>query len=428
MQCKEYKSVGEELWHEKLCNGLNVIVIPKKNFSRTYAFFAVNYGGCDRRFKLDGKWQDTPAGVAHFLEHKMFDMPDGSNALTVLSENGASPNAFTANGMTGYLFRCTDRFEENLAVLLSFVTTPYFTVESVEKEQGIIGQEIKMGEDSPGHRVRQNLMRALYVGHPVRDSIAGTVESISEITADVLYACHKAFYNPANMVLCVSGNADPETVKRIALENVKALAAEIPERDYGVEESVFPAKIRMEEHMEVALPLFMFGAKLSYAEDGRQLLRQLLAGELACEMLMGESSELYAEMYKEGLINRAFYCGTADFPGGAFTAAGGESRDPYAVMDRVTRAAAELAKSGGTELFERLKKAMLGSTIRALDSVENICHNEAEAFFHGYSSLEAKDILLQVTIDDCRDFLREYFAIERLAMSVVRPLDDKERA
>lgn len=425
MRSIEYRSVGEEVWYEKLYNGLTILVVPKKDYSRTYAFFAVNYGGCDRRFKLDGEWHDTPAGVAHFLEHKMFDMPDGSNALTTLSENGASPNAFTANGMTGYLFRCTDKYEENLATLLRFVTTPYFTAESVAKEQGIIAQEIRMGEDSPGRRVRQNLMRALYTGHPVRDSIAGTVESIAEITPEVLYACHKAFYNPSNMVLCVSGNADPETVKRIVLDNVRTMGAEVPERDYGEAEGSMPGKVRLEENMAVATPLFMFGAKLPYEADGRLFLKKLLTGELACEMLMGESSELYARMYREGLINRSFYCGTADFPGGAFMAAGGESKDPYAVMDLVTEAAAKLAEGGGEELFERLKKAMLGSTIRSLDSVENICHNEAEAFFHGYSSFEAKDILLSVEIEDCRAFLREYFAIERLAMSVVRPIEDK---
>ncbi|MDD6189735.1 MAG: pitrilysin family protein [Clostridiales bacterium] len=425
MRSIEYKSVGEEVWYEKLYNGLTILVVPKKNYSRTYAFFAVNYGGCDRRFKLDGEWHDTPAGVAHFLEHKMFDMPDGSNALTILSENGASPNAFTANGMTGYLFRCTDKYEENLATLLRFVMTPYFTAESVAKEQGIIAQEIRMGEDSPGRRVRQNLMRALYTSHPVRDSIAGTVESIAEITPEVLYACHKAFYNPANMVLCVSGNADPETVKRIVLDNVRTMGAEVPERDYGEAEGPMPGKVRLEEKMAVAMPLFMFGAKLPYEADGRLFLKQLLTGELACEMLMGESSELYARMYREGLINRSFYCGTADFPGGAFMAAGGESKAPYAVMDRVTEAAAKLAEGEGEKLFERLKKAMLGSTIRSLDSVENICHNEAEAFFHGYSSFEAKDILLSVEIEDCRAFLREYFAIERLAMSVVRPIEDK---
>jgi len=426
MKLIEYKNVGEEVWYEKLYNGLSVFVVPKKDFSRTYAFFAVNYGGCDRRFKLDGEWHDTPAGVAHFLEHKMFDMPWG-NALTALSENGASPNAFTGNGITGYLFRCTDKFEENLALLLEFVTTPYFTEESVAKEQGIIGQEIKMGEDDPGRRVHYNLMKALYANHPARDSIAGTVESIAEITPEVLNACHKAFYNPANMVLCVSGNADPETVKRIALEKIKTAKGEVPERDYGEEESAMPARVRFEEYMEVATPLFMFGAKLPYEKEGRTFLKHLLAGELACEMLMGESSELYASMYAEGLINRSFYCGTSDFPGGAFVVAGGESKDPYAVMERVCDAAAVLSEGGGEALFERLKKAMLGSTIRALDSVENICHNEAEAFFHGYSSFESRDILLSVRIEDARAFMKEYLVLEKMAMSVVRPVAEKAK-
>ena len=426
MNLVEYKNIGEEVWHEKLYNGLNIFVIPKRGFNRTYAFFAVNYGGCDRRFMLDGKWHDTPAGVAHFLEHKMFDMPEG-NALTMLSENGASPNAFTGNGITGYLFRCTDKFEEDLALLLKFVTTPYFTAESVAKEQGIIGQEIKMGEDDPDRRVHTNLMKALYGHHPVRDSIAGTVESIAEITPEVLYTCHKAFYTPSNMVLCVSGNVDPETVRRVALENARSASNEVTQRDYGGDDGVLPARIRYEEFMSISAPVFMFGAKLPYENDGRLFLKKLLAGELACEMLMGESSELYAEMYRDGIINPTFYCGTSDFPGGAFVTAGGESRQPYEILDRVISEAEKLGQSGGEELFERLKKAMLGSTIRSLDSVESICHNEAEAFFHGYSSFEARDILLGVTIDDARAFMREYFVIERMAMSIIRPLEEKQK-
>lgn len=421
MELIEYKRLGEKVWHERLDNGLNIFVIPKRGFSRTYAFFAVNYGGCDRRFELGGQWYDTPAGVAHFLEHKMFDMPEG-NALNMLSENGASPNAFTGNGITGYLFRCTDKFEENLTMLLKFVTTPYFTAESIKNEQGIIGQEIKMGEDDPSRRVHNNLMRALYAYHPVRDSIAGTVESIAEITPEVLYSCHKAFYNPANMVLCVSGNADAETVSRIAREIVTESGAEIPKRDYGEKESLLPHMAKIEEKMEVSAPIFMFGAKIPYNGGGKSFIKTRFAGELASEMLMGESSELYSKMYAEGIINPTFYCGTADFPEGAFVAAGGESRKPYEVMDRVLKAAKELSESGGEALFERLKKTMLGASIRALDSVENICHNEAEAFFEGYSSFEAADILMSVELEDARNFMREFFAGERLAMSVIYPI------
>ena len=205
------------MYREVLENGLHVFVFPKPEFQKSYAFFATNYGGMDLRFCLDGTWHDTPAGVAHYLEHKMFDTKEG-NALQKLTANGASPNAFTSNAITGYYFECTEQFEENLKTLLSFVSVPYFTQESVDKEQGIIGQEIGMIEDDPDWKVFTNLMKGLYEHHPIRLSVAGSVESIARITPQTLYDCHKAFYDPANMVLCVAGNQDPERVCQIARE------------------------------------------------------------------------------------------------------------------------------------------------------------------------------------------------------------------
>ena len=187
-----YSRVGETLFHTRLENGLPIYVNVKPGFRKAFAFFATNYGGMDLRFQLDGTWQETPAGVAHFLEHKMFDTKEG-NALQDLAANGASPNAFTSSAITGYYFECTEQFEENLKTLLSFVSVPWFTPESVEKEQGIIGQEIQMIEDDPEWQVFIHLLSGLYEHHPIRFSVAGSRESISHITADTLYACHKAF-------------------------------------------------------------------------------------------------------------------------------------------------------------------------------------------------------------------------------------------
>ena len=204
MVSKEYPRIGETMLHARLENGLHIYVDQKPEFQKSYAFFAANYGGMDMKFRLDGVWQDTPAGVAHFLEHKMFDTEDG-NALQDLAANGASPNAFTSSAMTGYYFESTEKFYENLKILLSFVSIPWFTRESVDKEQGIIGQEIRMVEDDPDNQVFYALMECLFDHHPIRVPIAGTRESISHITADTLYACHKAFYTPSNMVLTVAG-------------------------------------------------------------------------------------------------------------------------------------------------------------------------------------------------------------------------------
>ena len=213
MVSKAYPRVGETLYHEVLDNGLHIYVDRRPEFQKSFAFFATNYGGMDMKFHLDGQWRDTPAGVAHFLEHKMFDTEDG-NALQDLAANGASPNAFTSSAITGYYFESTEKFFDNLKILLSFVSIPYFTQESVDKEQGIIGQEIRMVEDDPDNQVFYALMECLYDHHPIRVPIAGTQESISHITAGTLYACHKAFYTPANMVLTVAGDVDPEQVRR----------------------------------------------------------------------------------------------------------------------------------------------------------------------------------------------------------------------
>ncbi|MBQ8975055.1 MAG: insulinase family protein, partial [Oscillospiraceae bacterium] len=203
MRLKSYENIGEQVYTDRLPNGLTVNVISKPGFSKAYAFFATHYGGADRRFKLGGKWIDTPEGVAHYLEHKMFDTKDG-NALSMLSSNGASPNAFTSSDITAYHFQCTEKFYDNLRLLLSFVSIPYFTQESVDKERGIIGQEIHMTQDDPNSELYYNLMKCLYRENPIRYSVAGTVESIAEITPQVLYDCHKVFYNPSNMVLCVA--------------------------------------------------------------------------------------------------------------------------------------------------------------------------------------------------------------------------------
>ncbi len=215
MKRVQFPRLGEVCCETVLDNGLKIQVVPRPGYLKSYAFFATSYGGMNVCFRKDGVWQETPAGVAHFLEHKMFDTKEG-NALQKLAKNGAEPNAFTANAMTGYYFDSTEHFEENLEILLSFVSVPYFTEESVAKEQGIIGQEIRMIEDNPDWQIYTRMMQALYHTSTARTSIAGTVESISHITAETLYDCHKAFYTPSNMILTVVGDVDPIHVADMA--------------------------------------------------------------------------------------------------------------------------------------------------------------------------------------------------------------------
>ena len=424
MEKLEFARVGEQMYHEKLENGLNVFVFPKPDFQRGYAFFATNYGGMDMRFCLNGEWHDTPAGVAHFLEHKMFDTQEG-NALQDLAANGASPNAFTSSAITGYYFESTEKFEENLKILLSFVSVPWFTQESVAKEQGIIGQEIQMIEDDPSWQVFMNLLQALYEHNPIRVSVAGSRESISHITADTLYACHKAFYNPANMVLCVAGDVDPERVVQIAREVLPAQGGSAIQRDYGPQEPPHAAQALRAVRMEVSTPLFQLGFKADPAPRGQERLRRQLTGTLLMEALCGSSSPLYARLYREGLINQSFGVGYEAYPGCAFLAAGGESRDPEAVRDAILAEAARLGREGiDPALFERLKKAAYGAMVRSLNSFENVCVEQAQGYFAGVDYLDFPAVFNAIGREDVEEALRAWCAPERAALSVVRPKEE----
>ena len=421
MEKLEFTRVGEQMYHEKLENGLNVFVFPKPEHQKGYAFFATNYGGMDMRFCLDGEWHDTPAGVAHYLEHKMFDTQDG-NALQELAANGASPNAFTSNAITGYYFESTEKFEENLKILLSFVSVPYFTQESVDKEQGIIGQEIRMYEDDPDWEVYLNLMNAMYRSHPVKENVAGSVESISHITADTLYACHKAFYDPANMVLCVAGNVDPQHICAVAREILPKQPGPIALKDYGEKEPDRVVRGSVEKEMAVSTPLFQLGYKGDAPQRGEEGLRQELVGELALEALLGSSTSLYARLYRQGLINQKFSYGYDSYPGCAFLCAGGESPDPDAVRRAVAEEAGCIGREGiDGKLWERMKKGVYGGKVRGLNSFENLCVGQAQAFFAGVDYLRFADLFGCITKEEAEDLIARWVTPERTALSVIRP-------
>lgn len=422
MQLNKYDDIGESMYSATLQNGLRLRVIPKPGFSTAYAVFATNYGGAHRRFTVDGQTLDTPAGVAHFLEHKMFDLPDGENALNILSANGADPNAFTSSGITCYYFECTEGFEENLRMLLHFVSTPYFTAETVQKEQGIIAQEIRMGEDDPNVSIYYDLLTMLYDHHPIRDRVAGTVESIAEITDKTLYDCHRVFYAPSNMVLCVEGDIDPERVLAIAEEELPKTLSPVPKADFGPEEGLLPLEHFRSREMAVSAPQFLIGAKFRPAEEGQALLRQRLVSQLALRMLAGASSPFYARLYAQGLISHDFDY-EADFTAGTATVIiGGESREPEKVLDELKAEAARVSEKGfDPELFRRSKRASLGARLRGLEDFESVCVSTVTGLFSGYCAFDAISLLGQVTKDECEQFVRETLSNERLAISIITP-------
>ena len=420
MKSVRYERLGETVHQETLPNGLEIRVVPKPEHARKYAFFATRYGGMDTRFQLNGKWLDTPAGIAHYLEHKMFDTKEG-NALQELAKNGAEPNAFTSNAMTGYYFDSTDHFDENLEILLSFVSVPWFTDESVAKEQGIIGQEIRMIEDNPDWQIYVRLLRALYSVSTVRTSIAGTVESISHITAETLYDCHKAFYAPSNMILTVVGNADPVRVSDLARRVLPKEGGPVIPRDYGQEpEAVAQREARLS--MEVSSPQFLTGFKCRPIPEGEGQLRAMVLGDMACDLLFGESSPLYQRLYSQGLINSSFGGDFEQLPGVAYLYAGGESKEPRAVAEALQQEADRLVREGVEEdFFRRTLRASFGSSLRGLNSFENIAVSLTEGRFGGYDPFRFPEVFDSITQEDVLDFLRDNVTADRAVLSEIVP-------
>ena len=421
MKIKHYDKLDEKVYTDKLKNGLTVVVVPKQGYSKKYAFFATNYGGADRRFKVNDEWINTPEGVAHFLEHKMFDTKDG-NALTILSSNGASPNAYTSSEMTAYYFSCIDNFSENLKTLLSFVSVPYFTEESVAKEQGIIGQEIRMTDDEPEYVLYFNLMKCLYSHHPLRYSVAGTVESISEITEKTLYDCHEIFYNPSNMILCVVGDVNAETVISIANEVLPSSPGDIPSRDYGGEESAIAASSEITAVMDVGMPLFAFGYKCEKVANGNDFLTTDLTASLALNILAGKSSRLYTDLYSKSLISDSFTAEFETITDQSHVVFSGESRDPKAVADAIIAEIANVSQNGiNSEVFARIKKSYYGKLIRSLNSFENICAGVASSYFNNCNYFDRFSLLESISKADIENFIKVNLTPEKFAVSIVKP-------
>ena len=423
MTLTEYPEIKEQVYKEELPNGLTIFVIPKREYHKRFAMFAADYGGADRRFRLGGDWIDTPEGVAHFLEHKMFDMEDG-DALTKLSVNGANSNAYTSTDITAYHFDCIDMFPENLEILLDFVSTPIFSPESVAKEQGIITQEINMGDDDPDHCLYYGLMKSIFRTNPQRDPVAGTAESISRITAETLYDCHRAFYHPSNMVLCVAGDVEPSQIADIASKTLPAGRREKPVRDYGPVETMDPLAVRFTKEMEISLPIFLAGCKTGPAPRGPDSLRLELVSGMTLDILAGHSSPLYFKLYEEGLVSTDFSAAFDSAAGAAYMFFGGETRDPDRVFGEVMQEIERISKNGPeAAYFDRIKKAALGSQIRMLNSFDAICGSFAGCFFRGYDPYDAIGILSSITPGDVTAFLRDRMIPGNMAISVILPKD-----
>ncbi len=417
MERTDYPALGLAVYHTTLPNGLAIYVVPRPGWRRARACFVANYGGADRRFTLDGTAYDTPAGVAHYLEHKMFDMPSGTMD-EVFARRGADADAYTSEAVTNYHARCTDRFGENLRDLLAFVSTPWFTPETVEKERGIIGQEIAESEDDPAYAAYMGCMKLLFGEGPLGGSIVGTAQSIAAITPEMLTACHKAFYAPANMVLCAAGDIDPEEVERIAREVLPGESGPQPARDYGSDTGLDPMETRAERTMDVSAPQFCAGVKLGPAAMGPEALKDRITAELAMRCLWGGHSPAYLELYEKGLLNDAFRYEPTYAAGMGYVCLEGESPDPEAALAGLLGA---VEKDMDTAFFARQKKAMLGGFIRMLDDFYDLTDALAEGHFAGFDALAVPEVLETLTVPDVTAWAREHFVPARFALAVIRP-------
>lgn len=413
--------IGESYVKAVLSSGLKVFVLEKPQYDSAYAIFGTKYGSIDNCFSADGEKLSVPEGIAHFLEHKLFESEDG-DAFSRFAATGAYANAFTSFDRTCYLFSCTDRFYDNLDILLDFVQSPYFTEQTVKKEQGIIGQEIRMYDDSPSWRVMFNMLVAMYHNHPVRIDIAGTVESIAKIDYNLLYKCYKTFYNPSNMFICIAGNVDTEKVLSKIKAGIKeSVPVEITR--FTNEEPENIVKPYVEQDLAVAQPMFCFGYKESFSNPERTVKERVCTAMLI-ELLVGEASPLYKKLVNEGLINDEF--SGEYFNGYGYSAVifEGESSNPKTVADEI-KAEVERLKTEGIDkkLFSAVRCGMYGNAIRMYNNVESISMQMVDCAISESGLFDEIKYLKAITVDDVYKKLLQ-LDNKKTVLSVINPLEE----
>jgi predicted Zn-dependent peptidase len=413
--------VQDSYYSIKHPSGLRIFVYPKEGSNSTYAIFGTRYGSVDTTFRRSDEKEicKVPEGIAHFLEHKLFESEDG-DAFARYAKTGASANAYTSFDMTCYLFSCTENVYESLEILLDFVQSPYFTEQTVQKEQGIIGQEIRMYDDDPQWRVMFNLLKALYHHHPVKIDIAGTVESIAEITPEYLYRCYHTFYNLNNMALCVAGNIDPERVLELCDKMLKPSEQIEVERIFE-EEPAGVVQERVEQKLSVTIPLFQLGFK---EPARRRTVQELAQTDVLLELLASDASPLYRRLLDQNLINTASF-GSEYFEGPGYAAVifSGESKDPDAVAKEIRGEVERLRREGiPAEAFERARKAVYGRNVAALNSAEAIANAMISLTFAERELFSYIDALAAVQLPDVQKRLEEQLLTENSALSVVFPI------
>lgn len=417
------ETLGESYIEATHTSGLKIYIMSKPEYSSAQAIFGTKYGSIDTKFRLADcdEFTSIPEGTAHFLEHKLFESEDG-NAFERYAVTGAYANAYTSFDRTCYLFSCTSRFEENFDILLDFVRHPFFTAETVEKEQGIIGQEIRMYDDEPNWRVCFNLLSALYSRHPVRIDIAGTTESIAEITADMLFECHRTFYNMSNMFICVAGNVDADSVldqidRQIDDQKGCEVIRGLHDEPREINESY------VEQRLAVAKPLFNLGFKEA-CDTPEKTLKERIVTSILLEIIAGKSSDLYERLTNEGLINESF--GSEYFNGYGYAAEifDGESAEPQRVADEIKAEIKRLRRDGIDEqAFICAKNSLYGQMVMQYNVIDRIVSGLVSSAMSGEGMFDEMEVFAAITLDDLTECLNSQLNEEYSALSVILPTE-----
>ena len=426
---KRYDLIKEEIYETVLSNGLRLTVIPKKGFAKQFAMYAADYGSNNIKFYPVGtdKPVEVPLGIAHFLEHKMFDNEGGVNVFEKFAKYGAQPNAFTSYDMTAYYFTSTDDFYKNLGILMNYVNSPYFTEESVEKEKGIIAQEITMYDDEPDWALIKGFLNSVYFNHPVKNDIAGDVKSISGITHDMLYLCYNSFYNPENMALVMSGDISPDEALKYAERFAAEDKREIPHgkvRKCTFHEPEGVVKNLCEQRMDISRPKILYGFKdIHTGLCGRELLKRKIALQTALEIFAGRSSELYCGLYEKRITDDSFYCGydaKNEYAYGYFAA----ETDRYDELVNEIKSAVISAKKNGLDknAFGRVKKSFIGSLLRIFNRPESLVTASTRHIFAGINIFDYYDVLDKLSFEEVQSAFDSVLDDKYCAVSIIKPV------
>ena len=422
MQIIESSKVKEKVYIEKLENGLTVAVIPKKDICKKYVIWGTEFGSIDNNFKNEktGEVIKLPDGIAHYLEHKLFEQENGKNSLDVLSSLGVDANAYTTNNHTAYLFESTDNFYEALDEFMDYVQSPYFTDENVEKERGIIGQEIMMYDDYPDWKLYMNGIKCMYKDNPINIDVAGTKETIAEIDKEKLYTIFNSFYKPDNQTLVFCGDFDVNEILQEVKNRLKSNPNKQEVQRIYPEEQEQVVKKYEEAKMDISKPLFLIG--YTYKVEPGEMVKKDLAIECICNMIMGKSSELYQRLYKEGLISVEFSYNYEFAKTYAHILIQNTSNNPQKVIEEINKEIEKYKQIGfNIEEFERIKKKMYGEYVKSYNDVSSIANNFLSDNLRGVNSFDFLENVLVLDKDYVEKILKELFVEDRKVVSVVLP-------